>query len=149
MQIQYELLRTTSQPNFTSKEDDRRPHFEKCYAGPEIVTHRSQSNTIRRMLRNTRQSWILDPIPWIVDSGCWIPVFFSGTWILDSMPQWDFGVLKLYSGFQSLGFRIPRAKFSRILHSTSKEFPRFQNPDTLRWGEVLVKHFRTCSPILI
>ena len=111
MQIQYELLRTTSQPNFTSKEDDRRQHFEKCYAGPEIVTHRSQSNTIRRMLRNTRQSWILDPIPWIVDSGCWIPVFFSGTWILDSMPQWDFGVLQLYSGFQSPGFRLPRAKF--------------------------------------
>ena len=149
MQIQYELLRTTSHTNFTSKEDDRRQHFEKCYAGPEIVTHRSQSNTIRRMLRNTRQSWILDPIPWIVDSGCWIPVFFSGTWILDSMPQWDFGVLQLYSGFQSPGFRLPRAKFSRILHSTSKEFPRFQNPDTLRWGEVLVKHFRTCSPILI
>ena len=123
MQIQYELLRTTSQPNFTSKEDDRRQHFEKCYTGPEMVTHRSQSNTIRRMLRNTRQSWILDPIPWIVDSGCWIPVFFSGTWILDSMPQWDFGVLELYSGFQSPGFRIPRAKFSRILDSTSKNFP--------------------------
>ena len=37
----------------------------------------------RPILRNTKQSWILDPIPWIVDSGCWI---FSGTWILDSMP---------------------------------------------------------------
>ena len=74
----------------------------------------------RPILRNTKQSWILDPIPWIVDSGCWI---FSGTWILDSMPQWDFGVLELYSGFQSPGFRIPRAKFSRILDSTSKNFP--------------------------
>ena len=37
----------------------------------------------RPMLANTRQSWILDPIPWILDSGCWIPVFSSGTWILD------------------------------------------------------------------
>ena len=73
----------------------------------------------RPILRNTKQSWILDPIPWIVDSGCWI---FSGTWILDSMPQWDFGVLELYSGFQSPGFRIPRAKFSRILDSTNKNF---------------------------
>ena len=89
----------------------------------------------RPILRNTKQSWILDPIPWIVDSGCWI---FSGTWILDSMPQWDFGVLELYSGFQSPGFRIPRAKYKQ-------EFLRFQNPDTLTWGEVLVKHFRTCS----
>ena len=35
------------------------------------------------MLGNSRQSRILDPIPWIVDSGSWI---FSGTWILDSMP---------------------------------------------------------------
>ena len=40
----------------------------------------------RPMLRNVRQSWILHPIPWIVDSKCWIPVFFSGTWILDSIP---------------------------------------------------------------
>ena len=31
-------------------------------------------------------SWILDPIPWIVDSGCWIPFFFSLTWTLDSIP---------------------------------------------------------------
>ena len=69
------------------------------------------------MLRSTRQSWIVNPIPWIVDSGCWIPIFFSGTWILDSMPYWDLGVLEPYSGFQSLGFRIPRAKFSRILES--------------------------------
>ena len=89
----------------------------------KIVTRRSQSSNYRPMLRNTRQSWILDPIPWIVDSGCWIRVFFSGTWILDSIPKWNFGVLELYSGFQSPGFRIPRAKFSRILDSTSKNFP--------------------------
>ena len=40
----------------------------------------------RRMLANTRQSWILDPIPWIQDSGCWIPVFFNGISILDFIP---------------------------------------------------------------
>ena len=40
----------------------------------------------RPMLANTRQFWILDPIPWIQDSGCWIPVFSSGTSILDFIP---------------------------------------------------------------
>ena len=53
----------------------------------KIVIRRSQSSTIAPcMLANTRQSWILDPIPWILDSGCRIPVFSSGTWILDSIP---------------------------------------------------------------
>ena len=63
----------------------------------------------RPILRNTRQSWILDPIPWIVDSGCWI---FSGTWILDSKA--------LYSGYQEQnfpGFWILQARISQILES--------------------------------
>ena len=94
----------------------------------------------RPMLRNTRESWILDPTPLIVVFGCWNSVFLSGTRILDSMPWWDFGVLELYSVFQSPGFRIPRAKFSRILDSTSKNFP----DSGIR---ILVKHFRTCSDI--
>ena len=66
----------------------------------------------RPMLRNTGQSWILDPIPWIVDSGCWIPVFFSGTWILDSKA--------LYSGYHEQnfpGFWILQARISQILES--------------------------------
>ena len=123
MQIQYELLRTTSQPNFTSKEDDRRQHFEKCYAGPEIVTHRSQSNTIRRMLRNTRQSWILDPIPWIVDSGCWIPVFFSGSgfWI----PCLS-GILEYFSSIldsKALGSGYHEQNFPGFCILQAKNFP--------------------------
>ena len=68
------------------------------------------------MLANTRQSWILDPIPWIQDSGCWIPVFSGGISFLSR-------VLELYSGFQSPGFRIPYQKFSRIPDPTSKNFP--------------------------
>ena len=40
----------------------------------------------RRMLANTRQSRILDPITCILDSGYWIPVFSSGTWIQDFIP---------------------------------------------------------------
>ena len=59
------------------------------------------------MLANTRQSWILDPIPWIQDSGCWIPVFSSGISFLSR-------VLELYSGFQSPGFRIPYQNFPGI-----------------------------------
>ena len=34
----------------------------------------------RPILRNTRQSWILGPITWIVDSGCWIFIE-RGFWI--------------------------------------------------------------------
>ena len=98
----------------------------------------------RPMLRNVRQSWILHPIPWIVDSKCWIPVFFSGTWILDSIPQWDFGVLELYSGFQSPVFRIPRAKFSRILDSTSKNFPDSRIRIPLHGAKYQSNIFGTC-----
>ena len=36
-----------------------------------------------------------------------IPVFISGTWILDSNLLWDPGFLELFSGLQSPGFRIP------------------------------------------
>ena len=67
--------------------------------------------------RTLRQSWIVNPIPWILDSGCWIPVFFTGTWILDSIPYWDSGFLEPYSGFQSPGFRIPQGKISRTPES--------------------------------
>ena len=31
-----------------------------------------------------RHSWILDSTPWMPDCRYWIPVFVSGTWILDS-----------------------------------------------------------------
>ena len=61
----------------------------------------------RPMLANTRQSWILDAIPWILGSGCWIPVFSSGTWILDFIPWWGSSILDskaLYSGFHKQNF---------------------------------------------
>ena len=40
----------------------------------------------------------------IPDSRYWIPVFVSGTWIVDCNRLWS-------SGFQSPGFRIPQAIF--------------------------------------
>ena len=42
-----------------------------------------------------------------------IYVYFSiqlGTWILDSNLQWYSRLLELYSGFRSLGFRVPQSK---------------------------------------
>ena len=66
---------------------------------------------------NPRHSWILDSTQWIPDSSYWIPVFVSGTLILDSNRWWDYGLFEMYSGFQSRGFRIPLANFSRILES--------------------------------
>ena len=64
-----------------------------CFKCPDTGTVRILGNILysnspfavhyyRPMLRNTKQSWILDPIPWIVDSGCWIPIFFQ--WNVDS-----------------------------------------------------------------
>ena len=105
----------------------------------KIVIRRSQSSTVAPCKRIQDSSWILDPIPWILDSGCWIPVFSSGTWILDSIPYSILESKALDSGFHKQnfpGFRIHKQKFSR-----------FRNPDTLTWGEVQVKHFLTCSRI--
>ena len=59
-----------------------------------------------------KQSWIVDSRYWIpdflsVELAFWIPIVNS--WISNS-----FRCLWLYSGFQSLGFRIPTAKISWI-----------------------------------
>ena len=77
----------------------------------------------RPMLPNTRQSWILDPIRWIQDSGCWIPVFSGGISFLSR-------VLELYSGFQSPGFRISYQNFPgfRILQAKIFQFPESGYP---------------------
>ena len=74
---------------------------------------RKTSLTIRPILGNPSQSWILDSSLWIPDSRYWIPVFVSRTWILDSNRQWD-------SGFHNPWFRIPYGKTSRI--------PEFESP---------------------
>ena len=54
-----------------------------------------------------------------------IPVFVRGTfgfWIpIVNGLLWDSGFVELYSGFQTPGFRIPQAKFSRIPDSISKK----------------------------
>ena len=63
------------------------------------------------MLGNPRLSSILDSSLW--DSG----LILSGTWIRDSNCYLESAVLQLYSGFQSPGDQIPRAKISRIPES--------------------------------
>ena len=50
----------------------------------------------------------------------------SSPWIPDSNRWWDSGLLELFSGFKSPGFRILQAKF-----------PGFQNPDFHTWGDML------------
>ena len=69
-----------------------------------------------------REAWILYSTRCIPDSslcpsnfGFWIPIV-NGL-------LWDSGFVELYSGFQTLGFRIPQAKFSRIPDSISKKVP--------------------------
>ena len=47
----------------------------------------------------------------------------------------DSGFLELYSGLQSPGFWTQRAKFSRIPESTSQNFLRFRNSDSLTWAD--------------
>ena len=51
---------------------------------------------------------------------CGIPDYRYWTRILDSNRYWDPGFLELYSRSQSLRFRIPHAKVSRILDSIRK-----------------------------
>ena len=52
----------------------------------------------------------------------WIPVYVSGTWILNSSRWWDSEFLELYSGFH---------KYWIFLDSgfRKQKFPRFRNPD--------------------
>ena len=97
----------------------------------------------RRMLANTRQSWILDPIPWIQDSGCRIPVFSSGTSI--SRFHSLVGTI-LDSKALDSGFHI---KIFPDSGSYEQKFSRFRNPDTLTCGEVLVKIFWPVHAYLI
>ena len=76
--------------------------------GPSFLFNKVE----RSMLRNPRQSWILDSTQRTPDSSL-CPV--SGTWILDSKCDLErFRILELYSGFRSPGFRIPQTKISRI-----------------------------------
>ena len=99
---------------------------------------------VAAMYRNSRQPWILDSTPWIPDCRCWIPVFDGGTWILDSNRWLDSGFLELYTRFQSPGFQIPKAKFSQLLDSTSKNFPE---PGFPYMGQIVV--FRLYHRLII
>ena len=76
----------------------------------------------RPMLRNPRQSWILESTPRIPDIRHWIPVFVSGTWILDSKCDLvRFRILErciLDSEAQNCRFH-------------KQKFPGFHKPDSL------------------
>ena len=89
------------------------------------------------MLGNPRQSWILESTPRIPDPRYWIPVFVSGTWILDfKCDLVRFQVLELYSGFWSPEFRIPQAKFPgfRIPQAKISRIWETRFPVYMRWG---------------
>ena len=68
---------------------------------------------------------ILDSMQWSPDCYYWIPVFVSGTWILDSNRQLDSGFLQLYSGFHK------------------QKFPGFRISYSLTWGKAV--KFVCCS----
>ena len=81
----------------------------------QTLPFRQEPIAFRLMKGNPRQSWILDFTPWIPDCRYCIPVFVSGTWILDSKAQ-DFG-------FHEQSFSVSR------------------NSESLRWHEpVLLNH---------
>ena len=83
------------------------------------------------------KSWILDSNPRIPDSSYCIPVFVSGTWILDSNRLWDPDSLSC----------IPDSK-AQDSNSTGKmfpdfgvhkqKFPGFWNPNSLTLGDTWV-----------
>ena len=76
--------------------------------------------SIRPMQRNCRQPWILDSTSWIPDARYWIPVFVSGTWILDSIVS---GILNPLSGMPG--------SMARDFGFQEENFPTVRNPDSL------------------
>ena len=83
------------------------------------------------MLANTRESWILDPITCILDSGYWIPVFSSGTWIQDFIPLWNtYCILDskaLDSGFHKQNFPGFRSLQANIFKIPESGYPYMSN----------------------
>ena len=73
----------------------------------------------RPLQENPRQSWIMDSTPQIPDPTYWIPVFVSGTWILNSSRYYDSGFLGLYSGFQDQDSGFHKQKFPGLCNSDS------------------------------
>ena len=74
------------------------------------------------IVRERRQSWILDPKPQISDSRYWIPVSVSGVWILNSKHWWysgfnkqtspDFGIKKFPDS--GIGISVPGATWGKV-----------------------------------
>ena len=70
--------------------------------------------------KELRQPWILDSTSWIPDARYWIPVFVSGTWILDSIVS---GILDPLSGMPG--------SMTRDFGFQKENFPTVRNPDSL------------------
>ena len=109
----------------------------------KIVIRRSQSSTIApcQRIKDSLGFWILLHAFWIpgtgfqsfpVELGCKI-LFLSGILTVFCIPKPS----------------IPDSISKIFLDSGvyRQTFSRFRNPDTLTWGEVLVKHFWTSSRI--
>ena len=81
-----------------------------CHSNIKFISSRhrviSSIDIAPRTIGNLRQSWILDSMPQIPDSRYWIPVFVSGTWILNSSRYLNSGFLEMYSRIQSPRFHI-------------------------------------------
>ena len=77
--------------------------------------------------KGSKTVWILDSTPWIPDSRYCNPDSLSGFLSLVGS-----GLLQLYSGCQSPGFRHPQAKISQIpLHGATESltlYPQFGDP---------------------
>ena len=89
-----------------------------------LLTNRLEGNPI--------QTSILGSTPWTQDSGFHVydsGFFVSGTWIPDSI----FG-----------GILDSKAQDSRF---HKKKFPRFQNPDSVAWGEARHENLDTCLTV--
>ena len=91
-----------------------------------------------------------------MDSGfqvwCCIPVFVSGTWILNLSGIRDSEFLELYSGFHSPRFRIPQEKVFSDSGFYKPKVLIFRNPDSLSRGELLKdlrSSFKVISAIVI
>ena len=85
--------------------------------GPRYITASKYSVATCKRMQDNLGFWI--PRCGFRKLGTRFSFLFSGTWILASNRLWDSGFLELYSRFQSPGFLILPAKFSKILDSLS------------------------------
>ena len=111
----------------------------------KIVIRRSQSSTIDEY---SEYKTVLDSRSHFMDSGFRVLDSSLFQWNLDPVDFIIAGYLSSILDSKALdsGFHI---KIFPDCGSYKQKFSRFWNPDTLTWGEVQVKHFRTVDAYLI